>query len=462
MAGRKRTDDPGRVLREKYQELAAKYSALVGRSQQRWNFRDAMQNAVRGISSASLALAVAQEGRIVFRNAAYVELERGMRWTLASEPRRPPLPLRAWAIRTMDEMPAGMATRALRLRDPDGTRLISLRLERQRRPPAFLIWAEDVTAIELREIELAEVRQSLIQQHRLLMLGEAAAAVAHDLGSTLRGLAFRTASLRLDGRMLSEHAETLGALEEGLQLATAMVQRLHDFARSGAPRLQAVDIGAVLHSAVALFELETEATRSKVRVRLSVPELPPMQASSADLSHLFLNLLRNAADAMPRGGEIRVRARVNRKAVVLVFEDQGVGVPPALVHRLFEAYFTTKGPRGTGLGLWLAAGTMRRMGGKIVAAPKKGGGTRFTLTFPRGLKLPADLPLPPAGDGGRPPASWPLRNDLRTARRNARSLAAARASPSDARAPPAPRARAAPPTARPRSSPAARRGRSRE
>ena len=52
MAGRKRTDDPGRVLREKYQELAAKYSALVGRSQQRWNFRDAMQNAVRGISSA--------------------------------------------------------------------------------------------------------------------------------------------------------------------------------------------------------------------------------------------------------------------------------------------------------------------------------------------------------------------------------------------------------------------------
>src|SRR5437763_402840 len=417
MAGRKRTDDPGRVLREKYQELAAKYSALVGRSQQRWNFRDAMQNAVRGISSASLALAVAQEGRIVFRNAAYVELERGMRWTLASEPRR---------------------------------------------PPAFLIWAEDVTAIELREIELAEVRQSLIQQHRLLMLGEAAAAVAHDLGSTLRGLAFRTASLRLDGRMLSEHAETLGALEEGLQLATAMVQRLHDFARSGAPRLQAVDIGAVLHSAVALFELETEATRSKVRVRLSVPELPPMQASSADLSHLFLNLLRNAADAMPRGGEIRIRARVNRKAVVLVFEDQGVGVPPALVHRLFEAYFTTQGPHRTGLGWWLAAGTMRRMGGKIVAAPKKGGGTRFTLIFPRGLKLPADLPLPPAGDGGRPPASWPLRNDLRTARRNARSLAAARASPSDARAPPAPRARAAPPTARPRSSPAARRGRSRE
>jgi len=362
----------------------------------------------------------------------------------------------------MDEMPAGMATRALRLRDAGGTRLISLRLERQRRPPAFLIWAEDVTANELREHELAEVRQSLIQQHRLLMLGEAAAAVAHDLGSTLRGLAFRTASLRQDERMLSDHAETLGALEEGLQLATAMVQRLHDFARSGAPRLQAVDIGAVLHSAVALFELETEATRSKMRVRVSVPELPPMQASSADLSHLFLNLLRNAADAMPRGGEIRVRARVNRKAVVLVFEDQGVGVPPALMHRLFEAYFTTKGPHGTGLGLWLAAGTMRRMGGKIVASPKKGGGTRFTLTFPRGLKLPADLPLPPEGDGGRPPASWPLRNDLRTARRNARSLAAARASPSDARAPPAPRARAAPPTARPRSSPAARRGRSRE
>src|SRR5438270_2842442 len=105
MASGKRTDgaDSGRGLRDKYHELAAKYSALVERSQVKWGFRDAMQSAVRGISSASLALAVAQDRRIVFRNAAFIELERGMRWTLASEPRRASLPLRAWAIRTLDE-----------------------------------------------------------------------------------------------------------------------------------------------------------------------------------------------------------------------------------------------------------------------------------------------------------------------------------------------------------------------
>src|SRR5213075_1897910 len=126
---------------------------------------------------------------------------------------------------------------------------VLLRVERQGRLPAFVVWAEDVTDLQAQEQDLAHGRQALIEQHRLLMLGEAAAAVAHDLGSTLRALAFRTSTLRRDGKVLRQHAETVAALEEGLGLATATVQRLHDFARSGVPRLQTVDLRAVLRSA---------------------------------------------------------------------------------------------------------------------------------------------------------------------------------------------------------------------
>ncbi|MCA1826831.1 MAG: HAMP domain-containing histidine kinase [Myxococcales bacterium] len=447
----KRTDelpDSSRALREKYRDLAAKYVALIERGHQQWGYRIALQTAVRGITASNVALAVAQEGHIVFRNVAFGELERRSRWTDARSPRGPRLPLSAWALRAMGGM-SGAAT-ALRLRDGDGTIAIALRLERQRKPPAILIWAQDVTESELRDNELTEVRQSLIQQHRLLMLGEAAAAVAHDLGSTLRALAYRTATLRRDGNVSEAHPEALAALEDGLGRATATIQRLNDFARSGAVQLQPVDVKAVLRHAVALFQMELEATRSKVRIELSVPELPSLRAASADLSHLFLNLLRNASDAMPDGGAIRIRARVRPKTVVLVFDDEGKGLPPKLKHRLFEPFFTTKGPQGTGLGLWLAASTMRRVGGTIDAGSRKGGGTRFTLTFTRDFRRPADLPPPPEVVSVRPPASLPPRRAPRIERPSAGSPAGARGFPSGSQDQPAPRARAERPRARPR------------
>ncbi|MGZ6141815.1 MAG: sensor histidine kinase, partial [Myxococcales bacterium] len=378
-----------RGLREEYALLSAKYADLVARGQYRWGFRLPEPGAPGQVSPGGRGVAVARDGRILFRDAIFTGLDRA-RWVLVSDPRGRPRSLAAWALRLIRELPAGRAVRSLRLSERGGPRLLALRLEVQQRRREVLIWAEDVTGSELQDLDLAQVRHSLIQQHRLLMLGEAAAAVAHDLGSTLRGLAFRAATLRRDAGVLRAHADTLAALEEGLSLATATVQRLHDFVRSGAPTLQSVDIAAVLRSAVALFQLELSANERPVRIDVDVPEVPPLRGPSADLSHLFLNLLRNASDAMPAGGAIHIRGRVTRTAVVLVFEDEGTGISPGLMHRVFEPFFTTKGPRGTGLGLWLAAGTMRRMGGSIVATPARKRGARFILTFPlRGAAVPA-------------------------------------------------------------------------
>ena len=465
MAADRQVDDalPARTgkLTDKYRELAAKYAALVGRRNELWGYRLALQGAVRGLSTVNIGLAVARKGNIVFRNVAFLELERSSRWSPVQDLRGASLPLGAWALRVMDEMPAAVRVGVLRLRNRDNTRVIALRAERQKGALGFVVWVEDVTATELRETELAQVRQSIIHQHRLLMLGEAAASVAHDLGSTLRALAFRTASLRHDDELVAKHGETMQALEEGLSIAAATVQRLHDFVRSGGPTLQPVDVGAVLRSAVALFDLELEATQSKVHVRLRVPELPLLRGSSADLSHLFLNLLRNASDAMPEGGEISITGKVTQSRVILVVEDEGSGLSASVMQRLFEPFFSTKGLQGTGLGLWLAAGTMRRLGGTIEASSRKRRGTRFVLTFPRDPTRPL-APAPSSGDGAiRPPASAPPRAGPRSAQPSEGFPADARAFPSASPAPPARRGRAARPTARPRSGRAAGRGRSR-
>src|SRR5262249_14549355 len=194
--GRKTEEpDPLKDLRDKYNQLAAKYSAMVERAHQQWGYRLAVQSAVRGIYSSSTALAIALDGHITFRNAAFANLERSTRWVDVRNPGQA-LPLNTWALQALGRMTAGDHVRIVRLPDTLKGRTLSLRRGRQRRPPAIVIYAEDITAAEHRESELTHVRESLIHQHRLLMLGEAAAAVAHDLGSTLRAIAYRISALR--------------------------------------------------------------------------------------------------------------------------------------------------------------------------------------------------------------------------------------------------------------------------
>jgi signal transduction histidine kinase len=102
----------------------------------------------------------------------------------------------------------------------------------------------------------------------------------------------------------------------------------------------------------------------------------------SELSLLFVNLLRNGRDAMPKGGTVTIAARQERKTVVVTVADDGLGISPEVRGRLFEPYFSTKGSRGTGLGLWLAAGTMERLGGSIRAVNRPRRGTQFVLKFP--------------------------------------------------------------------------------
>jgi signal transduction histidine kinase len=119
-----------------------------------------------------------------------------------------------------------------------------------------------------------------------------------------------------------------------------------------------------------------------VDVRSSIPDLPPVRGSASELSLLFVNLLRNARDAMPDGGTVTIAARREKRSVLVTVADQGTGLPLDVRRRMFEPFFTTKGGRGTGLGLWLAAGTMERLGGSIRAANRGRRGTLVSLIFP--------------------------------------------------------------------------------
>src|SRR5438445_732022 len=149
------------------------------------------------------------------------------------------------------------------------------------------------------------------------------------------------------------------------------------------------DLGDVRRQAIEVLHLRRPPGAAPVEVRTDLPDLPLVLGSGAELSHLFVTLLFNARDAMPDGGMVHVRAERARDRVRVTVADGGTGIAPEHLPRLFQPFFTTKGAAGTGLGLWLAQSTMRRIGGTITARNRRVGGAEFLVE------------LQVAGDGHR-------------------------------------------------------------
>ena len=136
----------------------------------------------------------------------------------------------------------------------------------------------------------------------------------------------------------------------------------------------------------ALFLVEAEASRIGVRIeRAYSDDLPPVEGDMDELKQVFLNLARNALEAMPEGGGLRVEARVGGagsvRAVEAQFCDTGMGVPAGSREEIFDLFYTTK-RRGVGIGLSLTKRIVEQHGGSIEAADREGGGSCFTVSLP--------------------------------------------------------------------------------
>ena len=229
------------------------------------------------------------------------------------------------------------------------------------------------------EQELLRTREGLLQKEHLRIIGEMTASASHEMGSTLRGMAARLTVLSTDADTMRKHHAVLRGLMQSVQEGQRELHRLLAAARVGSLVIGPVELHHVLEQAIAVLRLDDDVEhRINVQVDLHTA---PVLATPAELSHVFITLLRNARDAMPQGGEITVRGSNDNGFVTVQVMDRGTGIPKEILPRLFEPFFTTKGENGTGVGLWLAASTMRRLEGSITAANRSGGGAVFTLQF---------------------------------------------------------------------------------
>ncbi|MBX5483523.1 MAG: GAF domain-containing protein, partial [Myxococcaceae bacterium] len=233
--------------------------------------------------------------------------------------------------------------------------------------------------------ELAAARAEMVKRERLAALGELSAVVAHEVRNPLGVIFNAVSSLRRitspegDARML------LGIIAEESDRLNRIVGELLDFARPRALSLQLANLGRLVEESVDAAQAE-RSPGAVVRFDLQIPpDLPELPMDRHLLRQALVNVLVNAVQAMPQGGTVSVRARLEpaagEKWARLEVSDQGGGIPPELVHRVFEPFFTTKA-RGTGLGLALVKRIVEDHRGEVQVRTDPGRGTTFIFRLP--------------------------------------------------------------------------------
>jgi len=385
------------ALRAKYLDLSRKYAALVERLERRTEQTTAVfRLGFWALKATASGLALVVGGTITMTNSRWARLNApGPPWEADGEPARRSYPdLRELALGEAARLPARGAARALRrFRRLDGEeQVLEVRLERLSATGApVAVFAQDITAVVRTEREAMRMREALFQKEHLSILGELASAVAHDLGNTLRGLSARVTLLAQDPEVARRQEALVAGLQESVEAALVSVRRLHDLARSGPLQPGPVDLNAILRDSIESLRLRQPPGAPGVEISAKVPELPPVLGTVPELSHLFVSLLLNARDAMPEGGKVHIQAERSDGAVVVTVTDEGHGIEPENMPHLFQPFFTTKGPAGTGLGLWLAQSTMRRVGGSISARNGKRRGAEFRIELPLAAGAGEDL-----------------------------------------------------------------------
>lgn len=251
---------------------------------------------------------------------------------------------------------------------------------------AVLGIARDIT-------EQKEERERAAQADKLRALGQLASGVAHDFNNALAAILGRAQLMRRnlrDERLM----HNLDIIQTAAEDAAATVRRIQTFARqSEAKEFDLLDASLLLRDAVEITRTrwQNEASMRGLfyAVELETEEQLYVSGNASELREVFVNLIVNAVDAMPFGGQILISSSRNDERVQLCFADSGTGMTEEVRKRIFEPFYTTKGALGTGLGLAVSYGIIERHAGHINVESKLGLGTTFEIDLPAATFIPA-------------------------------------------------------------------------
>jgi signal transduction histidine kinase/ActR/RegA family two-component response regulator len=259
--------------------------------------------------------------------------------------------------------------------------------------------AELYGALQQAYDDLRQTQKAVMQQERLLALGQMASGIAHDINNAISPVALYTESLLEKEPDLSPRTRSyLETIQRAIDDVARTVSRMREFYRQREPQLslRPVDMNSLVRQVVEL----TRARWSDMAQRRGIPieirielaqDLPKIMGADNEIRDALTNLIFNAVDAMPNGGPLILRTGVARGAasdsgtpqfIQLEVVDAGIGMDEDTRRRCLEPFFTTKGERGTGLGLAMVYGTMQRHSADIDIESEVGKGTIVRLRFP--------------------------------------------------------------------------------
>jgi PAS domain S-box-containing protein len=252
-------------------------------------------------------------------------------------------------------------------------------------------------AVAERTNELKAANESLLRLERLATIGELAGMVGHDLRNPLTAIKNAAYFLKKKGASIpeAEAKAMLEIIEKGIVHSDKIINDLLDYAREMHLDLQQSPVPQLIDEALAIIKIP-----EKIRIQKNIPEALSLKVDSNKIERVFINLVKNAIDAMPNGGTITLNCTQANGNVEISFADTGIGMSKETLAKLFTPLFTTKA-QGMGFGLAICKRVVEAHGGKISVESVLDKGTTFTVT----------LPVEPELDGGEKtwintPESW--------------------------------------------------------
>ncbi len=237
----------------------------------------------------------------------------------------------------------------------------------------YVLVLEDIT-------EKKKIEEELFRATKHASVGRLAAGVAHEIGNPLASISSLVQEMQ--GEEVSPFVKgSLGTINEHVLRIARIVRSLGDFARLYPRQKVSTSLRDILENTLNLVRYDRHF--KKIEIHAAVNDTPPLKIDPDQIQQVFLNLVLNARDAMPDGGKLDIAIQQSDGTVEMRFSDTGHGIDPEVRDKLFDPFFSTKGPtKGTGLGLSICYSIIKDHGGIIEVNSEQGKGTEFVIKIP--------------------------------------------------------------------------------
>jgi PAS domain S-box-containing protein len=234
------------------------------------------------------------------------------------------------------------------------------------------------------ERELQKMQEALLQSEKLAAMGRLTSQIAHELNNPIYGIMNTLELLKTEIPPESKRRRILELSLSEIQRLSEMLRNMLSFSKPEEEKRRPVKIDELIEGILLVMEKQMKESNIQVEVSFD-PDIPEIMASTNQMRQVMLNILKNAKEAMPKGGTLFVRTSKKDRRVLIHIQDTGIGIPEEVKDKIFDAFFTTKQKvKGVGLGLSVCYGIIKDHGGEIKAESEAAKGTTFTISLPFG------------------------------------------------------------------------------